>query len=399
MSTPKIHDFATLSARVSEMQKSGSGSPINEPDSVHNVTHPSVPSHPDGDSDAKKHLPPSGTNTAAGTSIATAVTKPSGVGENVDNKGTTVPAIDPNPDFNTDKLASNAATLAANAAALLKKADATAPAAAAPAAAAPAKKVEPAAAPVPGAAAPAKTASEIDGSITFDDSFIRKLGSVILEDAEGVKLAHAILVRRKGIEEANALIKNAAEAHRNFLQLEEEQEAFAKLASTAEYQEALAIRNAIEQADPATRARIVKFASAHQRGSANLNHPMLKLAYQQGAEDAEAGLESMGGAEDPAAMSGEMALPGATDPGAQASVEELKQAIEMLVQSGEIDEATAAQVIAQLEGGAGGDPAAAGPADASMPPEGAMPEEAMAAEVAKQANAILGAFDKQSAAA
>lgn len=113
-------------------------------------------------------------------------------------------------------------------------------------------------------------------------------------------------------------------------------------------------------------------------------HPALKLAYAQGAEDAQMMMDSEAGG-------GEPTLPGAEggDPaagGTPASPEEIAQALMMLVQSGEIDEATAQQVLASLGAGGGGDPmAGAGGGGGEMP----VPEEAAGADMAKAASALV----------
>ena len=117
------------------------------------------------------------------------------------------------------------------------------------------------------------------------------------------------------------------------------------------------------------------------------------MAYAQGADDAQAVMDS--GAE-----GGEPTLPGAEggDPsagGEPAGPEQIAQALMLLVQSGEIDEATAMQVLESLglAGGegdpaAGGDPMAGGDPSmgGGMPPA---PEEAAGADMAKAAAALV----------
>ena len=253
----------------------------------------------------------------------------------------------------------------------------------------------------------AKTAAaELDGNINFDPQFHLKLAQVILESEEGVKLARTILLERKGQEEAASIIKNAMDAHAIYLQGEEQLAEMEKQASTQEFQQALMIKQAFDAMSPADKKLTVKIAAAHKSASARFTHPLLKYAYAQGADDAGSAAASMGGdpsqGGDPAAMQGEPQIPGDGGQGGEqgpASIEELANVLMMLVQSGEIDQATAEKVMQDLQagqggGGEGGAPGGApgGGGEEGAPAEaapGASPEEAEGADAAKKAHAIL----------
>ena len=110
------------------------------------------------------------------------------------------------------------------------------------------------------------------------------------------------------------------------------------------------------------------------------------MAFAQGAQDAAAMDESAAGGEEPQ-------LPGGEE-GGTPSPEEIVQVLQQMVQSGEIDEETAQQVLQILaqggdEAAAGADPAAGmDPAAAGASPEAAAGGEEVPKEV-KAASAIL----------
>ena len=113
--------------------------------------------------------------------IATTDTKPSPVGENVPAITETKPAVDPNPDFHTKKLAGEAKVLADRAAALLNPKSASTPAA------------------TPAAAAPKVATVNPDNQIpTGDLSFHFKIASFVLEnEATSIAIAYGTTSQRE----------------------------------------------------------------------------------------------------------------------------------------------------------------------------------------------------------
>ena len=121
--------------------------------------------------------------------------------------------------------------------------------------------------------------------------------------------------------------------------------------------------------------------------------PIEKMAYQQGAADAASMMDSVGQAPDGGMGAGEPQLPGAED--GPASLDQIAQILIAAVQSGEIDEQTAEQVMAALaQGEGGGAPGAPGGGD---PNAGAVPPEA--AEEVKAASALFKELVTDKAAA
>ena len=177
----------------------------------------------DGDDKKKLMLPRDGEQGKAPTDIATKYTKPSPVGENVPST-TTQPAIDPNPDFNTKKLAGKAAELAKRAAALMNKT----------AAAAPVAKV---------------AGSSVDNLINpRDPQFHFKLASFVLENEEVLVGVQEAMERKLGADEALGAIKNAYVAHAQFIEAAGQQDQWEKQAA---YENAM-IEQAFDQLSPAT---------------------------------------------------------------------------------------------------------------------------------------------------
>ncbi len=310
---------------------------------------------------------------------------------NTPQAGFAEPAIDPNPDFNTKKLAGKAAELAKRAAALMNK-TATVPAAAAPVA-----KV---------------AGSSVDNLINpRDPQFHFKLASFVLENEEVLAGVQEAMERKLGADEALGAIKNAYVAHAQFIEAAGQQDQWEKQAA---YENAM-IKQAFDQLSPADQKQAIKFANAHEAARNGLN-PELNDAYNQGILDADfilnrttksaAGMPPEAGAPPEAAGPEEIPaeeFPGAAEPEAQASPEEIIAVLEQLVQEGKIPMKEAQQVaeaiMAGAGGGEGGGPEGGMPpmdagADAGGPPptEGGA-EEAMepeGEEIAKKAAALLG---------
>ena len=166
-----------------------------------------------------------------------------------------------------------------------------------------------------------------------------------------MKHAEAILLKSAAVETVTNLM-NGARAQYDQLVLEEERY---KAASAQDALFLAQFEEMYKQASPSERAEIEKVASVHAAALAKITDPLEKMAYQQGAMDGAAMADSQGG--NPAA---EPQLPGGQD-GAH-SIEEIAAMLEQAVASGEIDEATAKQVLQELAGAQGGAGAAGGAA-------------------------------------
>lgn len=383
-----IHSYDEITKRISAMQKTAGGDGGNPAggQSIHGVSNPSVPSHPDGDNKKKQQLPPDGENKEnASQGVPSGALSGAGPTGTDTPSTTTEPAISDNIDAKTAAAARNAAEIAKRANALTQPKTAAAGAPSTPTAP---TTPAPAAPSTPAAAAVVPKTAAVDSGINFDNNFHMKLASAILEVEGGAEMAETFLARFKGREEAHALIKEATAAHQELLAHQREAYEAHEMEKSAEYQEMLMVKQAFDAMTPAEQALTIKIANAHDAAQRmhKVENFALKMAYAQGADDAQMMMDSQGG--DPAA---EASLPGSEDPsGAGATPEEIAQALMLLVQSGEIDQATAEQVLASIGGGdpamAGGDPAAAGGGD---PMAGALPEEAAGAEVAKAAAALI----------
>ncbi len=193
-----------------------------------------------------------------------------------------------------------------------------------------------------------------------------KLASTILATEGGLAAVEPVLLKAAGIEAANQIMKEAAESYDSLLAYQHEaikQAQYAEHVKAAAAQELSALDEVIKSASVEDQEQIVKFAKVHGEALSNIDNDMLKQAYMQGAADAAA-MEDAGGAE----------LPGAEGP---ATIEQIAQLLEAMVQAGEIDEETALGVLQELAGGeqaqAGADEAAAA---AAMAEKGASEQNA-----------------------
>lgn len=243
---------------------------------------------------------------------------------------------------------------------------------------------------------------------------IQKLASAaqaIFQVEGGMKLAEDLLRKSAGVEQAKTLLDDLTLAYAGAAKYASEihEDLQAKEAAIAEahglYQE-LTKGASAKDLDTMT-----KIANAIFPAVDALQHPLEKMAMMQGAEDA-ATMEDAGAMSDDPAVAGAAELPGAE--GAP-SMQQVAQLIASMVQTKEISEDKAVQVLeilTQPEAGAeGGDPAAGGapapegalppeagagaPPEGAMPPEGALPpEEAPAPETEemKAATALLSSI-------
>jgi hypothetical protein len=239
--------------------------------------------------------------------------------------------------------------------------------------------------------APASKEANTELAGDYSDDFLRKLAFAICETEGGLEAVEPILLKHAGQEEARELMKRASEEYDYFVQLTDalQHEEMLKLAYESE--SIAAANEMLKNASEEEREQIIKFAEVHFTNVEDYADPMLKLAYMAGAGDAATMMDAQEGAPE----GEEAGLPGAAQ--GEPSIEELVQLLDAMVASGEIDEATAAQVVEQLagapEGGEmmppeGGDPMAADPmAAAGGVPEGMVAEasaDALCEQLIKQ---------------
>lgn len=340
-------NYQSLIDRITAFRKSASAdaNAVAKQDDVQNVSNPAIPVDPES---AKKKLgmPADGSNQKATPGEADG-------NEQSEVKPQAPVNVAANND-NVSKMANNISDIAARAAALLQGQQ---------------QQAEP----TKQAANVATEAQALDAAIELSPEFHFKLASAILETEEGIKMAEAVLMRHRGQQEAHALIKEAMVAHGEFVKAAAEQEQLQQIEALIiqdQLEKNAAIEEIAKQLSQEEQSEVVKIASAHAKASSVLTETE-KHAYAAGAADAEemmAGEEGGGEAED---MEG------------GASLEELLQVLGMLVESGEIDEATAQQVAEQLM-------AAEGQGGAEGESESAeSPEEEAGEEAAKSASAIL----------
>ena len=239
-----------------------------------------------------------------------------------------------------------------------------------------AKAPKPAVTPTTGlpAAKPENTDKKADAEIwpTNTPEAIQKLASAakaILEVEGGMKLAEDLLTKQAGQEAAKRLLDDLTIGYGETVKLAHEiaQEEYVKQAAIqeAEAQYALLTKNATQ----ADLDRMAKTASAIFPFVDKLEHPLEKLAAMQGAEDAAAMEDAGAFGEGPEAEAA--ALPGAEG---ALSLEQLAQILAGMVQSGQVPQKVAEDLLNAIA--AGGDPAAAGapvdPAAGGAPVDPAM---------------------------
>ena len=205
---------------------------------------------------------------------------------------------------------------------------------------------------------------------------LMKLASTIISTEGGLEAVEPVLMKAAGVQAAREIMQQAVASYTDFVEKQaaaaQEQEALAeyvKQAAEAQRAEDASFEEFFKSASEDEQKHIIKFAKVHGEALNNIEDPMLKQAYMQGAADAAA-MEDAGGE-----------LPGAEGP---ASIEQIAQLLEAMVASGEIDEETAMGILEEL---AAADAGAAGEAEAGeAAAEGAAAD--MAGEEFKQASEL-----------
>ena len=173
---------------------------------------------------------------------------------------------------------------------------------------------------------------------------LMKLASTIISTEGGLEAVEPVLMKAAGVQAAREIMTEAVVNYSAFVEKQAaDQQADAILADAlATYQkeaselsskEDAAFEEFFKSASEDEQKHIIKFAKVHGEALNNIEDPMLKQAYMQGAADAAA-MEDAGGE-----------LPGAEGP---ATIEQIAQLLEAMVASGEIDEETAMGILQEL---------------------------------------------------
>jgi hypothetical protein len=234
--------------------------------------------------------------------------------------------------------------------------------------------------------------------LDFDPSFHLKIASLILSTDEGRQFAENLLLQSLGQEAATDIVKAAA------IMEDQATQAAAYEASGAAYADEL-----WENASEAERTSIVKMAATHEYQKNQFmgeQSELLKQAYDAGAEAAAGAMD--GGAADAQAdapaegaegAQADAPAEGAEGGDGEASIDDIVQVLQALIQSGQISPDVAEQILSQLsegseggaenaQGGAEGAPAGGegAPAGGDVPPE-------IAEAAQKSASVVLALFE------
>ena len=229
--------------------------------------------------------------------------------------------------------------------------------------------------------------------LEFTPEFHFKIASTILATEQGRQTVEALLLQELGAEAANDLVKAAS------MMEDQAAQAAAYEASGAAYADQL-----WEQASPDEQEKIIKIASIHEYQKSRFAEDefgaLLKQAYDQGAEAAAGQMDQSA-----APPGAEGAAPGGAEGeeggGQEASIDDIVEVLQNLVQSGQITSDVAEEILTKLVGGEEGG-AAPGGAEDAMGAEGAAPPGAdqIPPEIsgpAEKAASIVNAILKQEA--
>ena len=232
----------------------------------------------------------------------------------------------------------------------------------------------------------AKTASEetpkenIAKGIDLSVDALAKIASEILNTEEGAKFAHSLFRKKAGEEYAAQAIKEASEQAMLYKQQE-------NMLKNPEIKKIASVLSTLSEKDQEI---FMNRLSVHKKNLDSYDHEILKKAYAAGAEDAEGVLQDptvLGAAEEPTAEDAGVA---------EITPEEVVEAVNEMLNSGEIDKETADVIVETIVGKANED-AAEAEAVSEAPVEEVpandvpvSPEEEAAAANALQAAAAEG---------
>lgn len=225
-----------------------------------------------------------------------------------------------------------------------------------------------------------KTASEetpkenIAKGIDLSVDALAKIASEILNTEEGAKFAHSLFRKKAGEEYAAQAIKEASEQAKLYKQQENmlKDPTMNKIAS---------VLSTLSEKDQEI---FMNRLSVHKKNLDSYDHEILKKAYAAGAEDAEGVLQDptiLGAAEEPTVEDAGVA---------EISPEEVVEAVNEMVNNGEIDKETADVIVETIVGKANEDAAEAPVEEVPAKEIPASPEEEAAAANALQAAAAEG---------
>lgn len=214
-----------------------------------------------------------------------------------------------------------------------------------------------------------KTAEEVASSLAegFTPEFHLKLASVILSTEEGKAFANEIVKREKGIEAAAIIVKAAAQqAELDKIAEARQREEMEKQAYVQE------LENVWSTFSKEDQDSIVKLATAHNVNTNKLTSDIEKAAYDAGAADAAAVMDSEESGQ-PLPVEGE-----------ETSIEDIVMVLEQLVASGQITPEDAQAILEAFLGEQGGVPADVDPA---------MAEEAAAMEAVPEMGKVASVVE------
>jgi len=230
----------------------------------------------------------------------------------------------------------------------------------------------------------------VASDIQLTPEFHFKLASEILATEDGMAFAEKILTKRAGQVAAHEMVAQALQAEYHFAAYAQQEDALQKQAAHEEN----IIEGYFKSASADDQVEMIKFARVHAEVLDTITDPMEKAAYISGCKDAAAMMDSaeQGGGQPgqppEAGVEAEPEIPGGGE-GPQ-TLEEVVAVLEHLVQSGQIDQATAEEVVkALVSGEVGGEGA---PEDQEGAPHGALPEEMEAKEASALWAELIPAF-------
>lgn len=173
---------------------------------------------------------------------------------------------------------------------------------------------------------------------------LAKVASIILGTEEGARAAEYLVEKAYGAKDASEFIK-AALHQKDFVDTLEMNKAAAVTTTLnrAAQIEANLRANGITEQDAFI---CIKQAAIHEHNLSLLDHPLLKQAYAEGADDQAAMEQSVAGGGEPSIPMG----------GDQMSEEEIMQILQSMIESGQITKEEVEAALQQLAGGEGGAP-------------------------------------------
>lgn len=234
-------------------------------------------------------------------------------------------------------------------------------------------------------------ASNVASGIDLSVESLAKVAKEILNTEEGVQFAQELFRKRAGEEYAKEAIKEASEQARTFEQYEQVIKQASEKNMNPTDQFITKVASEIENLSPSEKQLAYASIKAHDTNLSSFgDSEILKCAYASGVEDAAAIQEN------PELIADAMQAPSEEEAGAaDITPEEILEVVNEMVESGEIDEATAQQLLQELSGAIDEEAGAAQPSEEEVAaaeqvasPEGAV-DEAEISEAAKMASVII----------